>query len=307
MSADNHEQCDEVEPGLHSETILSALTNKATTRKSQNLPLKAGGAVVSPMKQHWRLTGVCEQWQWQVNLMRGRVLCSCTWIPCAAFGDRIIWTAKQTCCALLPLQRCSIKSSVNISTCNRQWRKHFYLAKNNPLRREALNNQWILIKSTTATVRLVQMRRPWSGEWCSVIHDNPESHSSAIRQSSFPNLWVSHIINIDVDTQILPVTGADNPCCGWTESGPVFAPDTLQLYVTDAWCVHTHINTLRYRMKSPYLTLTQNPLCPSTTPPPARLLCSLGVCDQMWPYYKFNKDVEMQVFACLCVCDRLWD
>lgn len=33
------------------------------------------------------------------------------------------------------------------------------------------------------------------------------------------------------------------------------------------------------------------------SPPLPSAFCSLGVCDQMWPYYKFNKDV------CVCVCD----
>lgn len=42
---------------------------------------------------------------------------------------------------------------------------------------------------------------------------------------------------------------------GGLNLAPVSAPDTLQLYVTDAWRVHTHINTLQHAMKSPYLTL----------------------------------------------------
>lgn len=146
------------------------------------------------------------------------------------------------------------------------------------------------------------MRRSWSAGWCSLIHDNLESHSSPIRQSSFPNLWVSPIINIDVDTQILPVTGADNSCCGWTESGPVSAPDTLQLYVTDAWRVHTHINTLRHGMKSPYLT-------PGFSPPPPPLSFVL------WVYVTrcgpTTNLIKMRRCDCVCLpvcaCDRLWD
>lgn len=51
-------------------------------------------------------------------------------------------------------------------------------------------------------------------------------------------------------------------------------------------------------MKSPYLT----PSTPSSIYPSAESsLCSLGACDQMWPYYKFNKDTEM----ILCFCPFL--
>lgn len=82
---------------------------------------------------------------------------------------------------------------------------------------------------------------------------------------------------------------------------PMSAPDTLQLYVTDAWCVHTHINTMRQRIKFPYLTLGFSP------PPSAASFCSLGVCDQMWPYYKFNKDAEMRLRVSVCVCDTPGD
>lgn len=78
-----------------------------------------------------------------------------------------------------------------------------------------------------------------------------------------PNFWVSPVINIDVDTQILPVIGADDSCSGWAECGPVSTPDTLQLYVTDAWRVYTHINTLQGGIKSPY-TISGTP-----PPPPA--------------------------------------
>ena len=83
---------------------------------------------------------------------------------------------------------------------------------------------------------------------------------------------------------------------GGLDLAPVSAPDTLQLDVTDAWRVRTHINTLRHRMKSPYLTLG------FSAPPPASSFCSLGVCDQMWPYYKFNKDAEMRLSVCPCLC-----
>lgn len=136
-----------------------------------------------------------------------------------------------------------------------------------------------------------------------MIHGNLESHSSAIRQSSFPNLWVSHIINIDVDTQILPVTGADNSCCGWTESGPVSAPDTLQLYVTDAWRVHTHINTLRYGLKSPYLTLGFF----SDPPPHPRDSFVLWVyvtrCGPTTNLIKMQRCESVCLPACMCVID----
>lgn len=130
-----------------------------------------------------------------------------------------------------------------------------------------------------------------------MIHYNPESHSSPIRQSSYPqpNLRVSPIINIDVDTQILPVRGTDNSCCGWTESGPMSAPDTLQLCVTDAQRVHTHINTLQCGMKSPFLTRCFFFFSLNASP-----FCSPGVCDQMWPLYKFNKD-ESGPTVCVCL------
>lgn len=42
-------------------------------------------------------------------------------------------------------------------------------------------------------------------------------------------------------------------------------------------------------------------------PPSAASFCSLGVCDQMWPYYKFNKDAEMRLRVCLCVCVCMCD
>lgn len=77
---------------------------------------------------------------------------------------------------------------------------------------------------------------------------------------------------------------------GGLNLAPVSTPDTLQLHVTDAWRVHMHINALRHEMKSPYLSL-------GFSHPSASSFCSLRLGDQMWPYYKFNKDAEMR----LCV------
>lgn len=170
----------------------------------------------------------------------------------------------------------------------------------NPLQRKALNNQWILIKSLVATVR---GRYRWDA--CLLVRwrDSSQPWESFIPYwAAVPlNLWVSPTINIDVDTQILPVIGADDSCCGWAESGPMSTPDTLQLYVTDAWRVYTHINTLQGGIKSPYLTVG--------TPPPAPycfvFFCSLNVSDQMRPFYKFNKDYEMTVCMDVCLSDTL--
>lgn len=125
---------------------------------------------------------------------------SCIWIPCAALGDEIIWPAKNKQVLLYCFYNDALlNSSVNISAYNSHWVERLYFTKI-PLWRKAPDNQWILIKLTTAMLGPLQMRCSLSAGCCSVIHDNLESHSSPIRQSSSPNLWVSPIINIDVDT-----------------------------------------------------------------------------------------------------------
>lgn len=124
-----------------------------------------------------------------------------------------------------------------------------------------------------------------------MIHGNLESHSSPIRQSSFPNLWVSPVINLDVDTQILPVTGEDNSCCGWTESGPhvrTWHPPIKR----DRCLARAHAQYMEWNLHIWRWAFF--------SPPVASPFCSLGVCDQMWPYYKFNKD------ATVWVCVSAW-
>lgn len=77
---------------------------------------------------------------------------------------------------------------------------------------------------------------------------------------------------------------------------PVSAPDTLQLYVTDARRVHTHINTLRQGIKSPYLTLGFPPPHPLSSPPFV-----------LWVYVTrcgpTTNLIKMLRCNCVCVCD----
>lgn len=93
---------------------------------------------------------------------------------------------------------------------------------------------------------------------------------------------------------------------GGPSRDPTSAPDTLQLDVTDARRVHTHINTMRSGIKFPLLREEgwcgggTDPRPPSPHQPHLLLcsyLCSQGVCDQMWHSYKFNKEAGVRLCA----------
>lgn len=96
---------------------------------------------------------------------------------------------------------------------------------------------------------------------------------------------------------------------GGLSRDPTSTPDTLQLDVTDAQRVHTHINTLRSGIKFPLLREGGRCWRGSGAPPHLLLCCSLCsgvcVCDQMWHSYKFNKEAGVQVCVRAhgpCVC-----
>lgn len=198
-------------------TSWTAFTSKTLKRKCQNHPVRAAGAAVSPRKQGSRglVCGGSDRCvSWRVShVMHLEPMC-CHW-----WRDNLAseWNKKKKKC--FPTLTALLNMWAYLpATDNKQ--SIFTQPTKIRLWRKAVDNQWILIKQTTATLRLLQMRHSWSAGCCGVIHDKLESHSSPIRQSSFRNPGVSPIINIDVDTQILPVTGADSSCCGWTESGP---------------------------------------------------------------------------------------
>lgn len=88
---------------LQSETILAALTKQSYYKKMSE-----------PSPQSWWCSGSSYEAAaetlgclWAVAVTgksheRKGSCVSCTWIPCAPLADKIIWTAKQTCRALLP-------------------------------------------------------------------------------------------------------------------------------------------------------------------------------------------------------------
>lgn len=143
------------------------LQAKSLTSECQNCPVEAAGAVVSPGKAGLEtpgglrvvaLTGTSHEWEG---------------VSCHALGSRVLclvmrssgWQNKQVLLYNF-YNNASLNTEVNLLT--RLMKIHLW--------KKALNNQWVLIKLTTTMLR--QMSRSWSAGCCSVIHDNPESHSS---------------------------------------------------------------------------------------------------------------------------------
>ena len=126
-------------PELHIETIWTSCTNTATAWSVKTFLPAAGGAGSET------LGGLCAV-AVTGKSHEGRVSCSCTWIPCAAPGDEVIWAAKQTSPAPLLLQGCSIKLECKHICLQRTQKGMFLLGLS--LEKKAPDNQWILMKLT---------------------------------------------------------------------------------------------------------------------------------------------------------------